>query len=152
MNIDLQYDGDPALLFGPDGCTLVYEAGQPRMDAGGLENAVLISLFSQKGWPGNDLDRNQPERHIGSDFEEKIIERPITTNTLLKVEQAGSRALAWLVDEGIAKSATVRATAPGRNRIDVVVSVIKPDGAEQPFRYSLNWEAGVMSGPVNMGM
>jgi len=150
--IDLQFDGDPALKLGHDGCMLAYESGQPRMDTGGLENAVLISLFSRPGWPGNDLDRNQPEKHIGSDFQDAIEARPITTGTLLQVERSAALALTWMVSDGIAQEITIRATAPERNRIDIAIYITKPDGSSEPFRYALNWEAGVLSGPVNVGI
>ncbi len=60
-----RYSGDPRILITPQGWDLDYNGGQPTMDQG-LENQALISLFTRKGWCGNFyLDQTQ---QIGSDF------------------------------------------------------------------------------------
>lgn len=79
--------GDPRLVLGPDGSKLVFRGGQPVMDMG-LENAVLIALFTSNGWCGNSLLRNG----IGSDFEEKC-NQPITRKSLNEIRDAAERAL-----------------------------------------------------------
>lgn len=138
------FDGDVALVPTPDGGFIEYVGGQPRMDAGGLENAVSISYFTDRGWPGNALDKNQPAKQIGSDFEEAIRVGAITAQKLINIERAGAEALQWMIDVGIAVSAAVVATAPNLNRIDVDTLITKPDGATFGIRYELNWIAGIM--------
>jgi len=150
--LDALYDGDPGLRMTPDGCTIDYESGQPDMDNGGLENAVVISLFSRFGWPGNALDENQPDRQIGSGFEETIEEKPMNSSTLLDIERAGVAALEWMKTVGAVKDITVTASIPKRNRINIVVTLTQPDGAKVPFKYELSWSAGILAGPINTGV
>jgi phage gp46-like protein len=83
------YSGDPRLTLSPAGADLTYKDGQPVMDAG-LENYVLISLFTRPGWCGNVL--LPPASRIGSDFEETCA-RSITLSTLADIANAAERAL-----------------------------------------------------------
>ena len=48
------FSGDPYLTLGPDGSRLHYIGGQPVMDQG-LENLAMISIFSGEEWAGNTL-------------------------------------------------------------------------------------------------
>ena len=84
------YDGDPKLYLGPNGANLCHKAGQPVMERG-LENHALISLFTQQGWCGNVF--LPPENHIGSDFEETCA-GSITLSKLADIENSAVRALA----------------------------------------------------------
>ncbi len=143
-----RYDGDVALKLTVNGGDITYENGQPDMDVGGLENAVLISLFSGPGWQGNALDENEPSKQVGSNFEKSITAKPITSNSLRTIEEAGESALQWLIDIDAAKSVDVTATAPGLRRVDIIVQVVKPDDVEVEFLYTLNWSASA-SQPVN---
>ncbi len=87
MNI---FEGDPKLVLTEQGSKLVFKGGQPVMDQG-LENLALISLFTSKGWAGNILFANNDEK-IGSDFEE-IARQPITRSMLIDLEQEAKNAL-----------------------------------------------------------
>ena len=83
------FQGDPAIKITPNGATLIYTGGQPELDAG-LENQALISLFTAKDWPGNFL--LPPEAQIGSDFE-KLARGPITLSKLALIEKSAESAL-----------------------------------------------------------
>ena len=60
-----RYSGDPRIIISPAGWTLDYEGGQPVMDTG-LENQVIISLFTRRGWCGNSY--LPAAEQIGSSF------------------------------------------------------------------------------------
>lgn len=143
-----RYDGDIALAITPDGGNIDYAVGQPRMDAGGLENAVTISLFTQKGWHGNALDENQPARQIGSDFEITILAQPITPQKLRDVKQAAEDALQWMIDIDAVESVAVVVTSPELNAVNVEISIAKPASSVTVILYELNWIAGRLY-PVN---
>jgi len=85
-----RYSGDPRLLLTPNGADHDWEGGQPVMDRG-LENQALISLFTRPGWCGNLF--LPPGQRIGSDFEETC-EGPITLQALAAdIPQSAERAL-----------------------------------------------------------
>ena len=79
------YQGDPRLFLDSDGSFLKFTGGQPVMDRG-LENIVLISLFTRPGWPGNVLFQDENQK-IGSDFLD-IANQSITLRLLLKTHRA----------------------------------------------------------------
>lgn len=83
------FQGDPAIKITPNGATLTYIGGQPILDSG-IENQALISLFTAKDWPGNFL--LPPESQIGSDFE-KLASGPITLSKLSLIEKSAESAL-----------------------------------------------------------
>ena len=139
-----QFDGDVAYILTPDGGQIIYTGGQPVMDAGGLENAVNISLFTGLGWWGNALDENEPDKHIGSDFEERARPKAITIKYLRDVENAARDALQWMINQKIAKSVEANATWPELNQVDLEILITKPDGNTVTVRYELNWEAGLL--------
>lgn len=61
-----RYSGDPRVLVTSAGADLDYRGGQPVMDAG-LENQAILSLFTRR-WCGNIF--LPPASRIGSDFED----------------------------------------------------------------------------------
>lgn len=139
-----QFDGDPAFILTPDGGQIIYTGGQPLMDPGGLENAVTISLFTGLGYWANALNENEPDRHIGSDFEERVRPHAITTAYLRDVEDAARDALQWMINQKIAESIEAVAAWPELNQVGLTILITKPDGETVTVRYELNWEAGVL--------
>lgn len=111
------FQGDPAISLTPEGATLTFKGGQPVMDQG-LENQALISLFTASDWPGNFL--LGPDQQIGSDFEE-IIQGPITLSSLAELEKTAIEAL----DAPIFGEVQVTATNPVSWQI-IVNAIIKP--------------------------
>ena len=82
--------GDPRLVLTENGSKIVYKGGQPVMDQG-VENLALISLFTRRGWVGNILFKD-PLQKIGSDFIDAGLE-PITLGSLNTVRDAAIKAL-----------------------------------------------------------
>lgn len=78
---------DPRLILTPDGSSLHFIGGQPLMDAG-LENLVLISLFTNEGWCGNAFMKSS----IGSGFE-AACNQPLTRQALNDIRNAAQSAL-----------------------------------------------------------
>jgi hypothetical protein len=84
-----RYSGDPRLILTQSGSDMAYLGGQPVMDQG-LENMAMISLFTGQGWCGNlYLD---PDSQIGSDFE-AACHKSITLAQLNEIQNAAMRAL-----------------------------------------------------------
>lgn len=126
------YDGDVRLQQTEDGGDISIVAGQPVMDAG-LETAAYISLFTSTGWWG--------DTQIGSSLE-SILAGTLTTDTLNKAADEARRALAWLVDDGIASSVSVSVVALGVDSVGLSIVITEPDGySETTIRYRLNWDA-----------
>ena len=80
--------GDPRLILSADGSRLQFNGGQPILDRG-FENLALISLFTSPGWCGNQL----LDEAIGSDFEQKC-NQPITRASINQIRNSAERALA----------------------------------------------------------
>lgn len=139
-----QFDGDVAFVLTPDGGQITYMGGQPIMDAGGLENAVNISLFTGPEWWANALNENEPDKQIGSDFEERTKPKAITTVYLRDVEDAAQDALQWMINQKIAQTIEARATWPELNTVNLEILITKPEGDTVTIRYELSWEGGVL--------
>lgn len=133
------YQGDPALFLGSNGAYMKFKGGQPIMD-GGLENAVKISLFTNKGWVGNILFTD-PNKHVGSDFL-KTTSKSLTLQTLIDIENAALKSLQWMLDSGIVSEISVDIQNPTGNILNVTI-LIKPTGSDiQTFlvqKNSENW-------------
>jgi len=130
--------GDPKIAMLDDGADLVFRGGQPVMDSG-LENAVLISLFSGAEWFGNAFA--QPSARIESRFYPLTL-KAITLSRLAELERAVKADLSSLVAQGIIAEPAVRASNPSGERLVVEIKV-SPPGAETETillsRYGANW-------------
>lgn len=139
-----QFDGDVAFILTPDGGQIIYSGGQPVMDPGGLENAVNISLFTDIEYWANALNPNEPDKQIGSDFEERVRPKAITTAYLRDVEDAALDALQWMINQKIAQTIDAVAVWPELNQVELEILITQPSGETITARYELNWEAGVL--------
>lgn len=134
-----------------------YRLGTLESDEG-LENAVMISLFTDArvteqelplgetdrgGWYG-DLLSDFPGDRIGSKL--WLLNRSVSRQeTRTKAEQYAREALDWLVTDGVAQTVTVRAFLVDRDRIDLDVAIQKPNERSQFFwRYQLLWEGQIL--------
>lgn len=138
-----QWEGDPRLVLTEDGATIEYRGGQPVMDSG-LENAALISLFTRRDWPGN-IYIDDPDMQVGSDFE-SACEKPITRTMLVGVADAAKRALAWMKSKGLARQIDAVASNPAGQMIKVAIVVYPPTRpaiALNLSRYGGNWTAQI---------
>ena len=135
-----QFDGDIAYILGLDGGEIIYSGGQPVMDAGGLENAVNISLFTGLGWWGNALFENEPDRQIGSDFEIRVRPKAITNAYLRDIEDAAKSALQWMINQRIAQTIETSAIWPELNQVLLDILITNTFDDIVSIRYELNWE------------
>ena len=135
------YSGDPYLTLGPDGATLTFVGGQPAMDQG-FENQAIISLFTEEGWEGNAFI-SDPDKKIGSDFM-AATRKPITLNSLSDIEQSAVRALKSPAFGRV----TATAINPTSNSLKVDI-LIQPPGQDSRTiiltRHGLNWQAQALN-------
>jgi hypothetical protein len=131
------YQGDPRLFLTADGARLQFTGGQPVLDRG-LENLALISLFTRPGWCGNDLF-DDPNQRIGSDFEEAT-NQPITLAALNDIRDAAEKAM----DNPAFGRVTVDVQNPHSYRLNIVIRV-EPPGQDIKLllitKNGLNWTA-----------
>jgi hypothetical protein len=139
------FEGDPKIILTEDGAELVYNDGQPVMDQG-LENSALISLFTLPGWIGNTL-LNEDEK-IGSDFE-VTARGTLTLSKLADIENAAFRALNTSFQKVTESSAQVN--NPIGNQLDMLVR-ISPPGQDVDLlltsKNGLNWRSQALD-PAN---
>jgi len=132
------YSGDPYLTLGPNGSRLHYVGGQPIMDQG-IENLAIICLFSEEDWPGNTLIKDTDQQLNTGRFL-KATRKPITLNSLTDIEQGA------VDDLSIPAFGRVTATAvnPVSDRLVVTIR-IEPPGQDSATiiltRNGLNWQA-----------
>lgn len=144
---------DLALFF--DGERLVGDlsmvAGRLATDDG-LRTAVLISLFSDARATPDELDRADTwcrgwagEREVGpagdrlgSKFWLRQREKQ-TEATRRTIEDDAKAALAWMIEDKVARAVEVAAAWVASERLGLEVVVVKPDGSRIPFRFTLNW-------------
>ena len=131
------FSGDPRIFLSENGSRLIFKGGQPVMDRG-LENLALISLFTSRGWVGNILF-SDIDQQVGSDFEESA-NQPITLSMLNDVAQAAERAL----DNPAFGNVIVTVENPNGNRLNVII-LIQPPGQDSRVlilsRNGDNWVA-----------
>ena len=132
------FQGDPYLTLGENGSRLHYIGGQPVMDQG-LENLAIIALFSGEGWAGNALIRDTDQQLNTGRFL-KATRQPITITSLTDVEQG---AVADLSNPAFGR-VTATATNPISDHLRVII-LIEPPGQDSATiiltRNGLNWQA-----------
>jgi len=82
-----QYDGDIKIIIGGDGADYQVTGGQPLMTTG-LENHVDLSLMTEPGWYGFDLEIDA-NRRIASKWI-SAVQKPITRQSLLDTSKAAN--------------------------------------------------------------
>ena len=127
-------------------------AGPDLASGADLETAVLISLFTDRaadpddeipdgsgdprGWWG---DAGETQK-IGSKL--WLLERAKRTEAnRLRAQDYADEALAWMVEAGIADSVASFAEWAGEGRLDMAVTITRPDGREDVFNYQWAWKA-----------
>lgn len=123
--------GDPRLILTGDGSRLQFVGGQPLMDQG-IENLALIALFTGLGWCGNAF----MAAAIGSSFEQAC-NAPITRSSLVLVRSSAVTALA-APEFG---KVTVAVTNPSGSQLSVVILIEPP--ASDPVTLALSRVGGV---------
>jgi phage gp46-like protein len=146
-DIALAWDSD---AFAAD---LLLSAGALATDDG-LRTAVIISLFSdarardddplpqpgadKRGWWGDALAEVEGDR-IGSRL--WLLHREkITPSVLTRARDYARDALAWLIEDGIAKSIEVTAEAIRPATLGLGIVITRPEGPARQ-RFDFVWEA-----------
>lgn len=116
-----------------------------------IETAVIISLFTDRRAQSSDpipdgtTDRRGwwadsfRKRPIGSRL--WLLGREKTLESVLeRVAAYADEALAWLKPAGLVKSVTCTAARAGRDRLQLSVSLVMPDGARRPMVFEADLE------------
>lgn len=121
-----------------------------KRDAG-LESAIIISLFTDKREEDITLlpDNTGYRRGWWGDTEEFKIGSKLwllyrssaTPDVPAKIEQYVKDALQWMIDDGVVKDVFTTVEIISTYTVGITVEIQQPDGQEQFYKYSLNWEA-----------
>lgn len=121
--------GDPLVTIGTNGAVLTWLGGQPVMDQG-LENSAVLALFTDEGWAGNKY--LAPGERIGSDFEASA-RGPLTRTKLATVEQSAVAALS-----GPLYKVEAVASNPTGAQVSVAITLRPPGSDLQTLLLSRN--------------
>lgn len=120
------YSGDPRIVITPDGSDFDYIGGQPVMDQG-VENLALLSILTEdidpvsgKPWCGNVFFPDAQK--VGSSFVRQA-RQPLTLKQLRVIEQAGEDAL----DDPAFGNSTCTVTNPQSTYVEAVFGI--PQGS-----------------------
>ena len=113
--MNYSFEGDPKLFLEINGATLNYNDGQPDMEQG-LENQILLSLFTKEGWCGNIF--LPPENRVSSDFERKC-SVAINLSGLADIEDSAVRALTSKAFPYV--DVTAKNQSSNNLRVDIIV-------------------------------
>lgn len=121
------------------GADFVFTANDLQRDDG-FETAVLLSLFTgdPTGWWADEFPV-VPNDTIGSALWKLNRAKSLPT-TARDAEEFARAALAWLVEDSVAKrvDVTVTATAPILN---FLITIVRPAATPAVYRYAYNWQA-----------
>lgn len=123
---------------GNDGGDIII-VGKDAQTTTAIEVAVWLSLFTDQSWA--DMSREIGRRYT-SRLPEIIRTRTVSNQTRLAMMTAAENALAWMVDEGVASNVTADATISSANRIDLTVTIEKPENTAT-FAYAVNWDGQI---------
>jgi len=125
------------------------EDGSDLLGAFNLENAVIISLFSNQrsdnddeipnsqGWPGDSI-REEDTPLIGSKLWITQQKGKTVKNRLIEAVDFSESALQWMIEDKIILSATVETSYPPqfKNVMDIGVVLEMPTGENLRFQFS----------------
>lgn len=135
-----RFAGDPAVTITPDGAKMKFINGQPVVDQG-LENAVLISLFTRRGYWGNSLISEESKK-IGSDVEVTALEPIVNIQSVNNMTDAIDRALKWMTDTKLSQNNEITVTNPSSNNLRATIKITPPGRDSQTLLFlknGLNW-------------
>lgn len=128
---------DVLLRQSNDGGDITIQGGLLQL-SDGLETAAYLSLFggneddpadtdTTQQWWGNLLDV-EPERAYRSETQFLVQALPAIPVNLRRIEQAAGRDLQWMLDTALARSVTVEATIPAKDRVLIGLVIITATG------------------------
>lgn len=147
---------DARLVFDPQ--TFTFDLGLSGTDLEGdegLASAVLLSLFTDRraldddpipagddprGWWG-DTGATVAGDQLGSRLWLLWREKQ-TPETLRRAESYAAEALQWLLDDGVASAVTVVATAPRLGVLLLEITITRPRGDQDRYRFESFWAGG----------
>ena len=118
-----RFQGDPRIFLDGDGAYFLYLGGQPVMD-GGWENYALIKLLTEY-WIGNVLFPENKVK-IGGRFVEAT-KKPITISNLNNIQQEAEIQLRPMVQNNLASEIIVEVTNPKFNEVRTSILVKRPN-------------------------
>jgi len=137
--------GDVKLLYGMEYFDTAISDGDFVREPG-LETAVVISLFTNARADATDIlpdNSNSREgwwgdREIGSKL--WLLQRSKTQAEVAEqARQYAELALAWMVEDGIAKSLTITVAITSYDTIWITIQIQMPEGDPVFFKYFYNW-------------
>lgn len=146
------FQGDVLLLSTSDGGNLSIKDNFVE-GTGGFETAVFLSLAGgnvddngtestrKKGWWGNALEPDNPNKRLVSRLQNIIRGLPTTPNNLNKAIQAAKDDLSWFIDEGIADTIEIDGSIPSKNRLELDIKILKDEKLLSEIRFEENWGA-----------
>lgn len=123
----------------------------------GLENSILISLFSNGRADSRDAIPNEEDK-LGGWWGDTLLETPfpsklwtlgrtkINDTTIALVEQFTKDALGWMEEDRLADIISATATRTGVNIITTEVRIAQPGGSTIYFKYYVNWKLQTYGG------
>ena len=132
--------GDPAIKITEDGAKMKFINGQPVMDQG-LENAVLISLFTRRGYWGNALITEESKK-IGSDVEVTALEPIVSIQSINNMTDAIDKSLSWMTDTKLSQENEITVTNPTSNNLRATIKITPPGRDSQTLLFlknGINW-------------
>lgn len=130
--------------------------GQDLVLADDMETAVIISLFTWARRASEDPDPTPGGDQMGWWADETLEpsgdfvggklwlsqRSKITPDLFLQIDQWGSEALDWMIQDGVADSVTFTVERSATlDRVDLLIQLSKGGRIPVDYRYELNWEA-----------
>lgn len=126
-------------------------AGPALDDAGDLETAVILSLFTDRSAAADDrlpdgggdrrgwwADAEAPEGPLGSRLW-LLARETATEETRQRAIAYAREALAWLIEDRVAAKVDVDAEWVERGRLTLAVRIVRDDGRPLERRYEWAW-------------
>ena len=118
-----------------------------------LENTVVISIGTYArernlgkvanlkpnvgGWWGDAISENG---NLGGYLYEAFPGK-LTEVTARSVENLVNESLAWMVEDGVAKSVGCKAEIADEETMNVTITIQRPDGGDDAYAYEIKWMA-----------
>ena len=129
------------------------EAEGDLLTSDSLENAVVISIGTYArerklgkvanlkpvigGWWGDALSE---KGNLGGYLYEAFPGK-LTEVTARSVENLVNESLAWMVEDGVAKSVSCKAEVADEETMNITVIIERPDGGDNAYAYEIKWMA-----------
>jgi phage gp46-like protein len=146
--------GDARLVWDPLTQTADLVMSGPSIEIGNdLETAVLISLFTDHVAEDGDIllpsDAADPRGWWADSYEQdeigsklwQVFARQTVPDTLNWVQDTCSKALQWMIDDGVAASVSAIASLVARGAVGVQIVITEPTGKKNSFSYVWTQEA-----------